>query len=239
MEVAFWLVILFTLTYEPIFGYIDFQKFKRKVKTDDREKIKFYKSSIISLWVPTLFILSLVGFTDLTLEQIGLTTILLNTEILGKWVIYSAIIVGFIFGLAILIFIIGYRFNSKIKNSMDKMKKEESAKNQFDVMMPVTKQEKKLWTLVSLTAGITEEIIYRGLMIFALSYLLPGLSIWFILIFSSILFGLAHTYQGVKGVVRTTLIGLWFSIVYIGIGSIIPLILFHALVDYFGKIGEE
>ncbi|WML55962.1 CPBP family intramembrane glutamic endopeptidase [Neobacillus sp. PS2-9] len=239
MDVALGLVILFTLTYEPILGYINFQKFKRKVKTDDKERIKFYKNSINSLWVPTLFILSLVGFTDLSLEQIGLTSISLNTEILGKWVIYSAIIVGIIFGLAILIFIIGYRFNSKIKNSMDKMKKEESAKNQFDVMMPVTKQEKKLWTLVSLTAGITEEIIYRGLMIFALSYLLPGLSIWFILIFSSILFGLAHTYQGVKGVVRTTLIGLWFSIVYIGIGSIIPLILFHALVDYFGKIGEE
>jgi uncharacterized protein len=31
MEVAFWLVILFMLTYEPIFGYIHFQKFKRKV----------------------------------------------------------------------------------------------------------------------------------------------------------------------------------------------------------------
>ncbi|MDR6123420.1 membrane protease YdiL (CAAX protease family) [Bacillus sp. SLBN-46] len=239
MEVAFWLVILFTLTYEPIFGYFDFQKFKRKVKTDDKERIRFYKNSSISLWVPTLFILSLIGFTDLTLEQIGLTSISLNTESLGKWVIYSAIVVGIIFSLVILIFTIGYRFNSKIKNSMDKMKKEESSKNQFDVMMPVTKQEKKLWTLVSLTAGITEEIIYRGFMIFALSYLLPGLSIWVILIFSSILFGLAHTYQGVKGVVRTTLIGLWFSIVYIGIGSIIPLILFHALVDYFGKIGEE
>ncbi|WP_307287850.1 CPBP family intramembrane glutamic endopeptidase [Bacillus sp. SORGH_AS_0510] len=53
------------------------------------------------------------------------------------------------------------------------------------------------------------------------------------LILSSLLFGLAHTYQGISGVVRTTLIGLWFSIVYIGIGSIIPLIFFHALVDYF------
>ncbi|WP_413299562.1 CPBP family intramembrane glutamic endopeptidase [Bacillus sp. 1P10SD] len=239
MEVAFGIVILFTLTYEPILGYINFQKFKRKVKTDDKERIKFYKNSIISLWVPTLFILSFVGFTDLTLEQIGLTSISLNTESLAKWVIYSAILVGIIFGMAILLFTIGYRFNSKIKNSIDKMKKEENSKNQFKVMMPETKQEKKLWTLVSLTAGITEEIIYRGFMIFALSYLFPDLSIWLVLIFSSILFGLAHTYQGVSGVVRTTLIGLWFSIVYIGIESIIPLILFHALVDYFGKIGEE
>lgn len=31
MEVAFWLVILFTLIYEPIFGYIDFQMFKEKL----------------------------------------------------------------------------------------------------------------------------------------------------------------------------------------------------------------
>ena len=76
-------------------------------------------------------------------------------------------------------------------------------------------------------------------MIFALSYFLPDVSIWYVLILSCILFGLAHTYQGVSGVLRTTLIGLWFSIVYIGIESIIPLIIFHALVDYFGKIGEE
>jgi uncharacterized protein len=61
MEVAFWLVILFTLTYEPIFGYFDFQKFKRKVKTDDKERIRFYKNSIISLWVPTFLLSSILS----------------------------------------------------------------------------------------------------------------------------------------------------------------------------------
>lgn len=239
MAVAFWLVILFTLIYEPIFGFFDFQKFKKKVKTDDKERIIFYKKSIISLWVPTLFILGLVASTDLTLEQIGLKSVSMHTERLGRWITYSAITIGIIFTLFILFFAIGYRFNSKIKTSMDKMKKGESQKNRHGEMMPVTEKEKKLWTIVSLTAGITEEIIYRGFLIFAIGYLIPDLSIWIVLGLASILFGLAHTYQGISGVIRTTLVGFWFSVVYVGIESIIPLILFHALVDYFGKIGEE
>lgn len=239
MTVALWLVVLFTLIYEPIVGYYDFQKFKRNVKKDVKERLRFYKKSIISLWVPTLFILGLVLFTDLTFEKIGLTSISLHTERLGKWVTYSAIITGLIYVLSIFIFTVGYKFNSKIKNSIDKMKKEESNKNRHREMMPVSIKERKAWTFVSLTAGITEEIIYRGFLFFSLSYLFPDLSIWLVLILSSIIFGLAHTYQGISGVVRTALIGLWFSIVYIGIGSIIPVIFFHALVDYFGKVGEE
>ena len=105
--------------------------------------------------------------------------------------------------------------------------------------MPVTNKEKKIWNFVSLTAGITEEIIYRGFLIFAFAYLFPDFSIWLVIILSSLLFGLAHTYQGfTTGVLRTTIFGVIFSILYIGIGSILPLIVIHFLIDYVAKLGE-
>ncbi|WP_422392303.1 CPBP family intramembrane glutamic endopeptidase [Niallia oryzisoli] len=85
---------------------------------------------------------------------------------------------------------------------------------------------------------MTEEIIYRGFLIYALSQLFPDFSIWFVLIISSILFSLAHTYQGFPNVIRTTIFGFFIAVLYIGLGSIIPLILFHFLVDYIAKIGE-
>lgn len=71
VEYAFWLVILFALLYEPIVGYFDFQKLKLNVKTNEKAKTKYYINSIIGLWVPTIFILLLVIFSDLTLVDIG------------------------------------------------------------------------------------------------------------------------------------------------------------------------
>ncbi|WP_052342642.1 CPBP family intramembrane glutamic endopeptidase [Bacillus sp. EB01] len=98
-----------------------------------------------------------------------------------------------------------------------------------------------MWTFVSWTAGITEEIIYRGFLIFAFQQLFPQLGIWMVLILSSILFGLAHTYQGISNVIRTSIIGLFFALLYISLDSIIPLIILHFLIDYIGKLddGEE
>ncbi len=72
VEYAFWLVILFALLYEPIVGYFDFQKLKIERKNKRKKlKTKYYINSIIGLWVPTIFILLLVIFSDLTLVDIG------------------------------------------------------------------------------------------------------------------------------------------------------------------------
>jgi uncharacterized protein len=134
---------------------------------------------------------------------------------------------------------IGYYFSDKVKNKLTKAKEQGLKKIEFYVMLPVTKKEKKLWNYVSLTAGVTEEIIYRGFLIFALAYLFPNFSIWIVILLSSLLFGLAHTYQGfLTGVLRTTTVGILFSILYIGLGSILPLIAFHFLIDYVGKLGD-
>lgn len=239
MEIAFWLVIIFIVLYEPIVGYFDFQKFKIDVKTKDKARINYYIHSMIGLWIPTIFILLLVAFTDLTFTNIGLTMPMINTEEFGPIITYATFGVALLYLLGILYYLIGYRYSSKIRNKFLQAKEKEWNKVEFSEILPATKKEKVLWSYVSITAGVTEEIIYRGFLIFALGFLF-NFPIWINIMSASLLFGLAHTYQGfLTGVVRTTIFGMLFSILYIGLGSILPLIVFHFLIDYFAKLGEK
>ncbi|MFB1051957.1 CPBP family intramembrane glutamic endopeptidase [Paraliobacillus sp. JSM ZJ581] len=239
MEYGFWLVIIFTLLYEPIIGYFDFKKFKDDVKENQNARLQFYRSSILGLWIPTVFILLLTFFTELTLKDIGLSVPNINTDTLGPFVTYSLFFTAFLYLFNILYYSIGYHFSDKIRINLSRAKQKEWDNVSFSEILPVTNKEKKIWNYVSLTAGITEEIIYRGFLIFAIAYLFPNFSIWLIIIFSSLLFGLAHTYQGfTTGFLSTTVFGLIFSALYIGIGSIFPLIFFHFLIDYVAKLGQ-
>lgn len=223
METNLWIAITFILFYDHLLvaGYYDYiQPNIQKEKS----RIQQYVEEMVEAWIPTIMILLLVGFTDLTFENIGLCIPTINTETLGKAVTY----IGFgtsLFYFSILVFtIIVFQFSSKkVKSNLGNQKTQELRKLSYSNRFPVTKIEKNLWNLVSLTAGITEEIIYRGFVIFAISYLFPNLSIWFVLLVASLIFGWGHKYQGIiNGVLRTTGIGFLFSIVFIGLGSIWP-----------------
>lgn len=239
MEYGFWLVIIFALVYEPIFGYWDYNKFKVDVQKNQLARLQYYKNTILSLWIPTVFIWLLVIFTELTLKDIGLTVPDIDPDRLGAFITYSAIIIALSYLLGVLYYAIGYHFSDTVRMKFSQAKQKQWEHVHFSDILPVTDKERKSWTYVALTAGITEEIIYRGFLIFAIAYLFPTLSIWAVILISSLLFGLAHTYQGVTtGVLRTTLFGVIFSILYIAIGSILPLIILHILIDYIAKLGE-
>lgn len=238
IELAFWMIIIFTIVYEPIVGYFDYKKFKVIVNENKNARMNYYINSIISLWAPTLFILLIVWFTELTFKQIGFAVPTIHTEPFGTYITYITIVIGLLYFLSTLYSIIGYHVSDKFKEKFSQAMKKELVKNEYSMILPTTKKEAKLWNVVSLTAGITEEMIYRGFLIFALSYLFPSLSIWIVVLIASLLFGLAHTYQGTLGVVRTTIIGFFFSILYLSLGSILPLIVLHFFIDYMGKLGD-
>lgn len=239
MEIIFWLFVLFTLLYEPVFGYFSYQKFKGKVIIDPSIRIKYYYFVMLGLWIPTLIILGLVAGTSLSLKDIGLRGLSFNDETLGSFATWFALGFAIIQCLSIVGYIIASKFSKKVKDKLIWEQQKAFRKSPFRDILPVSKKDKKVWTYVSLTAGVTEEIIYRGFLMFAISSLFPDLSIWVVMIIAAILFGLAHTYQGIGNVIRTTIFGLFFCVLYVGLGSIIPLIIFHFLVDYFGKIGTK
>ena len=100
--------------------------------------------------------------------------------------------------------------------------------------LPVTARERYWWILVSLSAGLCEEILYRG---FVTHYFSGSLSAtiplgtagaWLV---SSLFFGLAHAYQGVAGIVRSTLAGLILGLIAILSGGLLLPIVLHCLFD--------
>lgn len=238
MTIFYWILIVFLLTYEPIYGYFDYQRFKARVRSFPNERVKYYSKVMLGLWIPAIVILSVTAFGPVTLKDIGLSGIAIHTTGLGKWITYISLGLALFYLLSLCYYIIGSKVSEKMQNNIAEIQKKQLETSTFADIMPVSKEDKKFWTYVSWTAGITEEIIYRGFLIYALSQLFPDLSIWFILVISSILFGLSHTYQGFPNVIRTTIFGFFFAVLYIGLGSIIPLILFHFFVDYMAKVGK-
>jgi len=66
-------------------------------------------------------------------------------------------------------------------------------------------------------AAFGEEFVYRGLLVKRLGFLLGNnkSAMWIALILSSILFGIAHRYQGLSGMISTGTIGLIFGVIFI------------------------
>jgi uncharacterized protein len=96
-------------------------------------------------------------------------------------------------------------------------------------LFPSTGAEKLAVVPLALTAGFCEEFLYRGWLLNVTGYALK--SVWAGLLISSILFGLAHLYQGRKGMLGTGIGGLVFGLIYVAGGSLVPAQVLHAALD--------
>jgi membrane protease YdiL (CAAX protease family) len=95
-------------------------------------------------------------------------------------------------------------------------------------LLPHTRPELARFSLVSLTAGVCEETLFRGFVLWYLAALIPVIPA---LLVSSILFGFAHAYQGLKGVLQTAGVGAALVILYVLSGSLWVPMAVHAFVD--------
>ena len=98
-------------------------------------------------------------------------------------------------------------------------------------MLPRTPVERRLFTIVAVTAGVCEELIFRGFLTALLAALLPDAPIWVCALGSAVVFGLAHLYQGAQGVISTFLVGIVLGGLYVVTGSLLAPVLVHALID--------
>jgi len=97
-------------------------------------------------------------------------------------------------------------------------------------LMPQNGRE-MLWAVLGLapTAGLCEEFLYRGI-------LLAEATAWFHsvawgVVVSSVAFGLAHSYQGLNGMVRAGLLGALLAWPVVQLGSLYPSMTAHFLID--------
>jgi membrane protease YdiL (CAAX protease family) len=199
-----------------VYGW--FENAKRTPETDAESKLPVFNRTIFMLW--GLGFACLIGWFvyDKSFASLGFTWPA-TTWLTGiAWAIT---------GLALIYFL--YVIHS--------LKRSETTRNQvreqinqagIDFMRPHTRKEHSRFRLLSITAGITEEIIFRGFLIAVFSLALPLPLAAFMAV---IIFGLGHIYQGFAGVVRTSLLGGTLTIIYLMGGSLWPAIILHIMID--------
>ena len=98
----------------------------------------------------------------------------------------------------------------------------------IEIILPRTPGQLRHFYGLSMTAGIVEESIWRGFLLWYFSQFVP---LWAAVMLSSVSFGLAHAYQGVATIPKYTLTGIVFALIYVLTGSLVVPILLHALAD--------
>ncbi|MEO1303412.1 MAG: CPBP family intramembrane glutamic endopeptidase [Pseudomonadota bacterium] len=212
-------LLAYIVAIEPIRAFLKADAGRAKLASSDPNvRVETYTRTILHLWAIAMPILILWAVNDREWHDLGF-------QIEATWVAATgwaiAILVSGYFGVALLSAIQNKETRDYIRGQLD-------GSETISNLMPQTAAEKDLFHLCSITAGITEEVIYRAYLIWAFSLFLP---VWAAACIGLIVFTLVHIYQGWKELPSVFAMGALFTLIYILSGSIWPAIVTHILVD--------
>jgi membrane protease YdiL (CAAX protease family) len=186
-------------------------------------KLHSYQRSVAVLWALTIVLLLSVPFERLVYPQ-GAERL---AELLPAPEAASPITVGMLVGMlaGTVVPVIAVRKSAEARRRVMK---------QFEPLaffLPTTRIERRWFAALSVSAGICEEILYRGFLIAYFAALFPGLALPGAILLAAAVFGAAHGYQGIRGVFLTGFIALIFTVLFYISGSLWLPMLVHALFD--------
>jgi membrane protease YdiL (CAAX protease family) len=216
-DTLFTLIILLLLAVIiPLWGIWDYRVLLRRTKEGDAEaRVKFYKGVLQFHWPLTIGFLAWWLLSGNSLESMGLI------PVADGWP-WAAIGVGV---LVILAQVINLAIVSRNADKLTEVKKQIG---DLANIAPQTPGEDRLFDMVSITAGVCEEILYRGLL---LATFVPLVGTWPAVAITSLIFGLGHAYQGMSGIAKTGMVGLVLALFTVFSGSLYIAIVLHAVVD--------
>jgi uncharacterized protein len=98
-------------------------------------------------------------------------------------------------------------------------------------LLPDSHRERSWFGAISVGAGISEELTYRGFLFCYLATYVPQVNTLEKVFLTSLCFGLGHIYQGWRGAISTGILGLVFASLYVMTGSLLLPVMIHAAVD--------
>jgi membrane protease YdiL (CAAX protease family) len=209
-------VVVFAIVF-PVAGFISFQRLLKKAEAGLQiDRGHLYRTTAIHQW--SLFFAGLFLWVN---SARSLSLLGLELQINQPFLIGAALTIASIIVLLL-------QLRQVMSASQEKIAAIRKMIGKLSFMLPQTGNELARFYMVSITAGIVEEILWRGFLIWYLSQMMP---LWSAALLSAIAFGLAHAYQGWAQVPKITLVGAAFAGLYLLSGSIwLPMIL-HAAVD--------
>ena len=210
-----WLGV-FILAAVIYFVISDIQLMKKGLNSIPKKKI--YQNILVSQWTLLCILIVLWWILDFQFKHLFLyegvksSLFIKNSEML-----VGAITGGVIAGVLLPLFM--------------KSNKMTAAFEKIDFMLPKTLKQRITFFFIAVTAGVCEEIIFRGAVTYFFMNVPVDLPLWVIGVAGSILFGLAHWYQGISGIISTGFIGFIMFNLYIQTGSLLIPIILHFIID--------
>ena len=104
----------------------------------------------------------------------------------------------------------------------------------IEALMPRNRAETAWMALISLNAGLSEELFFRLLLPLLLTLIFRSALASFLI--AAGIFGLVHLYQRLAGILGTTVLGLALTAVYLATGALWIAMIVHALLDLMGVV---
>lgn len=175
-------------------------------------RIPVYVSSIVSLVVLAFLCLLAASSSGFTPGIIGLRAV--DSPVFLAWVIVGV-------GAAAVLLAVG-----KVMNIQEA--------ELLTHLLPVTRRERAVFVVLAITAGVCEEIIFRGFLIPSLSFVIGSTLVAALL--SSALFGVMHAYQDRFGAARAATLGFALAAPMLIADTILPSIAAHTAIDLIGGL---
>jgi membrane protease YdiL (CAAX protease family) len=211
----FWLIFVVLGVVLPLRGRIRLQKLLSTPHTTKRDRMTLYISTIAFQWLAVALAAWRARARGLSLEELGL--LVHGRERVAVAAIVGAATLG------------GLQWLNLRRMSRTPGKARDFMQALAERILPHARIELLLFLALSVTAGLCEEFLYRGFAMAALTR--APLPVWGIVLVSSVLFALAHLYQGRGGLVSTLVIGTVFGTARIAYDGLAAVSLWHITID--------
>jgi membrane protease YdiL (CAAX protease family) len=206
---------LYAAVGEPVWGWIEYRRLVARRESDPRALLRFYRLVLAVEWGYTALVLVAVAASErLDLAAIGARAPSGDER---AWTISI--------GAAIALVVTTVLMRRGVRQG-----RPVPGQSAYDALLPRTREERRYAAAVAITAGICEEVLYRGFFI-AAGVVLLDLSPEQAAVAAGALFVVAHIYQGWAGAVGVIGLAILFTILYLRTGSLLLPIALHALVD--------
>jgi uncharacterized protein len=211
----FWLIFFVLALVIPWRGRQRLQKLLARPRLSSRDRLALYLSTIAFQWFATVMVGWRAWARGISAVQLGLT-----------WNGGPGLVIVSVAGAAI--FSLLHWLNLRRLGRLP-VAARAPLQSLAERILPRSGRDMLPYLALALTAGFCEEFLYRGFVMAALTH--TGFPPWSTVLVSSILFGLAHLYQGRGGFVSTLGVGAVFAVARIAYHSLVPGMFWHAAVD--------
>ncbi|HEY4630879.1 MAG TPA: CPBP family intramembrane glutamic endopeptidase [Blastococcus sp.] len=215
---------------EPLVGHVLHRRFEGRLRVDPGARRSFYRRLLVLEWgLAVLAFIVWLSAPDVGAGQVGL-------QWPQQW---PGPVTGVVVVLVLAFVVVSTRAlrSGALLGAAEPVRRPGEGRHAEPpasatlALLPRTAPERRLFTLVGVTAGVCEEWLYRGFFLAVVAALAGGLPTGVLVLAAGVAFGLAHAYQGRAGIVTTGLLGGIMAAVYLDTGSLLLPVLLHAAID--------